>query len=222
VIRICLLRKKGVHALSITLTPEGIISAEEFFKKTQEEQNTILDWQSSPPGMKAAVVKDHPDYKGYLLGSLGEVSIAKPDRLPKFFESNFPRESYSALGTTVLSNVMVAIEFSLVSSWAKKASSLRNDQYYDAFADIALMVFDKKRHSDKDPKQGITREHNKNRDVLDLFNEIPSLVIFTEQAFSLGDILLVKVRKVSNGMKFSVQEGDVSEATLISDGKPKH
>ena len=26
----------------------------------------------------------------------------------------------------------------------------------------------------------------------------------------------------SNGMKFSVQEGDVSEATLISDGKPKH
>ena len=172
--------------------------------------------------MKAAVVKDHPDYKGYLLGSLGEVSIAKPDRLPKFFESNFPRESYSALGTTVLSNVMVAIEFSLVSSWAKKASSLRNDQYYDAFADIALMVFDKKRHSDKDPKQGITREHNKNRDVLDLFNEIPSLVIFTEQAFSLGDILLVKVRKMSNGMKFSVQEGDVSEATLISDGKPKH
>ena len=84
------------------------------------------------------------------------------------------------------------------------------------------MVFDKKRHSDKGPKQGITREHNKNRDVLDLFNEIPSLVIFTEQAFSLGDILLVKVKKMSNGMKFSVQEGDVSEATLISDGKPKH
>ena len=84
------------------------------------------------------------------------------------------------------------------------------------------MVFDKKRHSYKDPKQGITREHNKNRDVLDLFNEIPSLVIVTEQAFSLGDILLVKVRKMSNGMKFSVQEGDVSEATLISDGKPKH
>ena len=84
------------------------------------------------------------------------------------------------------------------------------------------MVFDKKRHSDKDTKQGITREHNKNRDVLDLFNEIPSLVIVTEQAFSLGDILLVKVRKMSNGMKFSVQEGDVSEATLISDGKPKH
>ena len=84
------------------------------------------------------------------------------------------------------------------------------------------MVFDKKRHSDKGPKQGITREHNKNRNVLDLFNEIPSLVIFTEQAFSLGDILLVKVKKMSNGMKFSVQEGDVSEATLISDGKPKH
>ena len=69
---------------------------------------------------KAAIVKDHPDYKGYLLGSLGSVSIAKPDRLPKFFDNNFPGKSYSALGSTVLTDVVVAIEFSLVSSWAKK------------------------------------------------------------------------------------------------------
>ena len=208
--------------MSITLTPEGIISAEEFFKKTKEEQQAIFGWQGSPEGIKAAVVKDHPDYKGYLLGSFGNVSIAKPDRLPKFFDNNFPRESYPALGSTVLSQVMVAIEFSLVSSWAKKAASLRDDQFYDAFADIALMVFDKKRHSYKDPQQGIIRESKKQRNVLDIFSDMPSLVIVTEQAFPLSDILLVKVSKQLNGMKFSAQEGEVGESILIDDGKPKH
>ena len=104
----------------------------------------------------------------------------------------------------------------------KKSASLRDDQFYDAFADIALMVFDKKRHSDKDPKQGIIRESKKQRSVLDIFNDMPSLVIVTEQAFPLSDILLVKVSKQLNGMRFSVQEGEGSESILIDDGKPKH
>jgi hypothetical protein len=216
------LNQKRAYLMAISLTPEGIISAEDLYKKTQEERNAIFDWQLSPKGIKAAVVKDHPDYKGYLLGSLGNVSIAKPDRLPKFFDNNFPRKNHSALGSTVLSNVVVAIEFSLVSSWAKKSASLRDDQFYDAFADIALMVFDKKRHSDKDPKQGIIRESKKQRSVIDIFNDMPSLVIVTEQAFPLSDILLLKVSKQSNGMKFSVQEGEVGESILIDDGKPKH
>ena len=67
--------------MSITLTPEGIISAEDFYKQAKDEQKAIFEWQVSPEGIKAAVVKENPDYKGYLLGSMGDVSIAKPDRL---------------------------------------------------------------------------------------------------------------------------------------------
>ena len=48
--------------MAISLTPEGIISAEDLYKKTQEERNAIFDWQLSAKGIKAAIVKDHPDY----------------------------------------------------------------------------------------------------------------------------------------------------------------
>lgn len=208
--------------MTVTLTPDGLISVEEIYKKPREEQEAIFTWQISPEGIKASVIKDNQSHKGYLLGSLVNVSIANPARLPDFFKRDFARKDYPLFGSTVLSDVLVAIDFSLVSDWAKKAASLEDDQYYEAFSDIALMVFDKKRHNDKDPLQGIIRESRKQRNVVDLFKEMPSIVIIPEQVFDLDETLLIKVSKKLNGIKFEVKQGTALSALLIDDGKKKH